>query len=189
MSKKRIAICRFEHEANTFSALDAGLEQFQNTVGGILIGEELLNQADRRDEITGFLNVLGSTEETTEILPLISASGFAGGNVTAEVVSYLEDNLRRLLREAGVLDGFLFALHGAMASKDIPDLEGYFLEIVREEIGNEIPLVCTLDHHAILTPKDGGSYRCNCGLSHASPYRCCGNGRKRGSFIIAYSGG
>jgi len=153
MSKKRIAICRFEHEANTFSALDAGLEQFQNTVGGILIGEELLNQPDRSDEIKGFLNILGSSEKAIEMVPLLSASGFAGGNVTAEVVSYLEDNLRRMLRESGELDGFLFALHGAMASKEIPDLEGYFLGIVREELGDEIPLVCTLDHHAILTQK------------------------------------
>ena len=153
MSKKRIAICRFEHEANTFSPLDAGLEEFQNTVGGILIGEDLLNQPDRSDEIKGFLNVLRSSEEIIEIVPLISASGFAGGNVTAEVVSYLEENLRQMLREAGDLDGFLFALHGAMASKEIPDLEGYFLGIVREALGFEIPLVCTLDHHAILTQK------------------------------------
>ena len=123
MSKKRIAICRFEHEANTFSPLDAGLEEFQNTVGGILIGEDLLNQPDRSDEIKGFLNVLRSSEEIIEIVPLISASGFAGGNVTAEVGSYLEENLRQMLREAGDLDGFLFALHGAMASKEIPDLE------------------------------------------------------------------
>ena len=86
MSIRRIAICRFEHEANTFSSLDAGLEQFQNTVGGILIGDDLLNQADRSDEIKGFMNVLGSSEEAVEIVPLISASGFAGGNVTAEII-------------------------------------------------------------------------------------------------------
>ena len=153
MTKKRIAICRFEHEANTFSSLEAGLEQFQSTVGGILIGDELLNQTDRSDEIKGFINILRSSEEEIEIVPLLSASGFAGGNVTAEVVSYLESNLRQLLHEAGDLDGFLFALHGAMASKKIFDLEGYFLGIVREVLGDEIPLVCTLDHHAILTNK------------------------------------
>ena len=33
MTEKRIAICRFEHETNTFFSLEAGLEQFQNTVG------------------------------------------------------------------------------------------------------------------------------------------------------------
>ncbi len=153
MTKKRIAICRFEHEANTFTLLEAGLEQFQNTVGGILLGDELLHQTERSDEITGFLKILGSSEEAIEIVPLISASGFAGGNVTAEVVSYLEENLRRMLRETGDLDGFLFAMHGAMASKEIFDLEGYFLGIVREVLGDDIPLVCTLDHHAILTQR------------------------------------
>jgi len=80
-------------------------------------------------------------------------SGFAGGNVAANVVRYFDEILRRELRESGDLDGICFALHGAMASADIPDLEAHFLEVVRQEKGEAIPVVVTLDCHAVLTRK------------------------------------
>ncbi len=152
MSGCRIALIRIMHESNSFSCIEAGLSHFTK-VGGILVGDEILSHNDRRDEVTGFLRTIESSTENIEAVPFLSASGLAGGNVAPEAVRHLEEILRRALETSGPLDGVLVALHGSMSSADIPDLEGYFLEIIRQEKGPSIPIVCTLDSHAVVTQK------------------------------------
>jgi len=151
-SQLRIAVCRIMHEANSFATTEVDLPDFEN-VGGVLVGSEVLTNTNRDDEIAGFRNVLEACDDNMEVVPLLSVSGFAGGNVAANVVRYFDEILRRELRESGDLDGICFALHGAMASADIPDLEGYFLEVLRQEKGEAIPVVVSLDCHAVLTRK------------------------------------
>ncbi len=150
MSKFRIAICRIMHESNGFSSIEADLTHFEN-IGGILVGSEVMTKMDYHDEITGFLKAIKESKKNVEVIPLLSTAGLAGGNVAAESLHYFEEILRRKLSEAGYLDGILFALHGSMSSKDIPDLEGHFLKIVREVKGEIIPVVCSLDCHAVVT--------------------------------------
>ncbi len=147
----RVAILRIMHESNGFSPIRPDLNHFK-TIEGIQIGRDMLAPSQRMDEITGFLEVLSSVHDV-EVVPILNASGFAGGNVTEEVVTYLEETLRQILREAGHLDAILVALHGAMASDRIDDLESHFLEILRQEKGSDIPIVCTLDCHAVVTHK------------------------------------
>ena len=139
----RIGICRIMHESNGFSPVKVDRTHFEK-IGGIIAGEEILQIEGRDDEIQGFVRTLHSSDREIEIIPMISASGFAGGFISAELVGYLENQLRGLLREAGSLDGLLFALHGSMASEEIDDLESFFLRIVREEKGHALPVVCTL---------------------------------------------
>lgn len=150
MSRYRIGICRILHESNSFISGETSLADFR-TYGGILLGAEVLDCPDRRDEIAGFLQVLRRADEHIETVPFLSTGGFASGLISAEMVDYLGRALRQALRGAGELDGILFALHGAMASADIPDLDGHFLEIVRQHAGADIPVVCTLDMHAVVT--------------------------------------
>jgi len=151
-SQLRIAVCRIMHESNSFATTEAELPDFKN-VGGILMGSEVLTSTDRDDEIAGFRNVLEAWNENIEVVPLLSVSGFAGGHVAANAVCYFDEILRGKLRESGDLDGICFALHGAMASADIPDLEGHFVEVVRQEKGETIPVVVSLDCHAVVTRK------------------------------------
>jgi len=148
MRNRRIGICLIMHESNGFSAIEAGLDHFRN-VGGIRIGDEMLDVGDCQDEITAFLEVL-DIEGVTPV-PLIGAAGFAAGNVSADAVEYLSDALRKSFQQAGQLDGVLFALHGSMSSVDIPDIESHFLQIVRDHVGDCVPVVCTLDCHAVVT--------------------------------------
>ena len=86
-----------------------------------------------------------------EIVPLVSAGALPAGYVTDDAAGQLEETLRRELRRAGRLDGVCFILHGAMSAKSTPDLDGYFLEVLREEAGADIPLVCAMDNHAVVT--------------------------------------
>ena len=96
MNRYRIGIARFWHESNSFSCIEAGLSHFTK-VGGILVGDEILSHNDRRDEVTGFLRTIESSTENIEVVPFLSASGLAGGNVAPEAVRHLEETLRRAL--------------------------------------------------------------------------------------------
>ena len=147
MSHFRIGVGRIIHEGNSFVSRETPLSDFE-TFGGISLGSEVLGHPERRDEVAGFVERFARAGEDVELVPLLSTGGFASGNVSGEAVLYLDETLRGKLHEAGELDGILFALHGAMTSGPVPDLDGHFLEIIRQEIGSKIPLVCTLDCHA-----------------------------------------
>ena len=150
MSFLRIGVGGIVHEGNSFVSLETPLSDFE-TFGGISIGPDVLKHPERRDEVVGFAKRVAERGGNVELVPLLNTGGFASGNVSSEAVRYFEKTLRELLRQAGKLDGILFALHGAMTSAAIPDLDGFLLEIIRQEIGGEIPVVCTLDCHANVT--------------------------------------
>ena len=150
MSHFRIGVGKISQEGNSFAALETSLSDFES-YGGLLVGHEVLDQPERRDEVTGFVKAIESGGEDFEVIPLISTEALPSGSVAVDAVRSLDETLRGVLREAGELDGILFSLHGAMASAAIPDLDGHYLEIIRREKGEDIPMVCTLDCHANVT--------------------------------------
>ena len=149
MRRQRIAVGRIRHESNSFSSCLTTVHDFRAPVG-LSVGDELLNRADREDEIRGFLRVLSDQPEL-EIIPLLSASALPSGLLTDEAAGSLEEMLRAQLRRAGRLDGLCLALHGAMSSETNEDLDGHLLRACREEVGPQVPIVCTLDCHAVVT--------------------------------------
>ena len=99
MSKLRIGIGRFWHESNSFSGVVTNLAKFSDaSIGsGIAVGAAVYDYQDRRDEVTGFIDVLGSCDDV-ELVPLISAGTMPSGLLTDDAVSELEKNLREQLR-------------------------------------------------------------------------------------------
>ena len=148
MSVFRIGVGGFWHESNSFCPMPTSLEDFLS-YSGVLVGNEILESA-RRDEVAGAVDVL-LRDGRVEIVPLVSAEALPAGYITDEAVGYLASHLRDRLRQAGQLDGICFTLHGAMTAQSTPDLDGYFLEILREEAGSDIPIICALDNHAVVT--------------------------------------
>lgn len=130
--------------------MHTNLEDFQSYPGGLVVGEALLCRPDRADEITGMLKVF-SRDEQFEPVPLLSASLEPSGAIAQDCVVALSDMLRGQLQAAGKLDAICFSLHGAMTGETIADLEGYFLQVIRDEVGSGIPIVCSLDCHATVT--------------------------------------
>jgi microcystin degradation protein MlrC len=51
------------------------------------------------------------------------------------------------------VDGVYLSLHGAMASEDEPDPEGYLLSQMRAILGEEMPIVISLDLHGVVTDR------------------------------------
>ena len=146
----RIGIGRIWHESNSFSVRRTSLEDFVAYPGGLVVGAGLLHQPDRADEVTGMLDVF-RREVGVKPVPLITAGLVASGAVAQDCVEALSRMLREQLRSAGQLDAICFSLHGAMTGETIADLDGYFLQVMRDEVGASIPIVCSLDCHATVT--------------------------------------
>lgn len=149
MSKLRIGIGGIWHESNSFC--DRGVTPDDFVLRGrMAIGKDVIEKSDRQDEVAGFVEVLRKNSEV-EIIPLISAETWIAGHLTDETVDFLEDVLRQQLRQAGHLDGICFAPHGAMAGTTIADVDGHFIKVFREELGDRVPIILALDCHAVVT--------------------------------------
>ena len=149
MPRLRIGIARFWHESNTFSSAPTCIEDFEKYQGGTLVGEAMLGDTGRRDEIAGFVEVLGARD--VEIVPLVSAGALPSGLITKRAALHLESELRSQLEAAGRLDGICIAPHGAMSAEEIADFDGHLIQIARDHVGIDGVVVTALDCHAIAT--------------------------------------
>ena len=145
---KRIMIGGMMHETNTFNPFHTDLEKFR--VREFFHGNEIIaKRSDTNTEIGGFINSLESNE--IEIVPSVFAGAMPSGIVTGEAVETILNAMLDCLDKENA-DGILLSLHGAMVTEKSDDGEGYILEIIRKKVGSEIPIVVTLDLHAVLTP-------------------------------------
>ena len=147
----RIAVAELAQETDTFSPMAATLRDFE--AYGIYEGEEILQKMQGVGPIGGFLQVAAQQQSTFTLLPILRAWAGAGGTITADTLNVLTDRLLTGLKDAMPLDGVLLSLHGAAASDEHDDVEGYVLESVRGVMGSELPVVVAVDHHANVTRK------------------------------------
>ena len=145
----RIAIAKIFQETDTFSPVLYTLDDFQRF--GIFYGEEILERFKDIGELGGFISVAQTQPETITLLPIINATAWAGGRLKSEAFQFLSDSLINGLEKAEPFDGILLSLHGAMCAEDIDDCVGYLLGEIRRNIGQDIPIIVTLDHHANIT--------------------------------------
>ena len=143
----RIAIASYGQETSSFSPVPTTLETFE--LYGLFEGEQILQKCSEVGSIGGFLQTLNATLEWTPV-PIVHGWAGASGPLTAEALQYFEEKLKTGLQQAPV-DAMYFALHGAAVAEGVHDTEAHLLEIVRNVIGPEMPLVISLDHHANLT--------------------------------------
>src|SRR5262249_52113988 len=95
-----------------------------------------------------------AAEPQVKVHPTFGARGItSGGTIAGADFERLAGDLLDALRQAGLVDGAYFALHGAMASTQEEDPEGYFLQEARKILGEHIPIVASFDLHGILTDR------------------------------------
>jgi microcystin degradation protein MlrC len=137
-----VGILSFQHESNTFSRLPTGLDSFE-----VAAGDEVVRRwGSSHNEVAGFLR--GLAAEGLEATPLFMASATPSGKVTTEAFTHMVGAIQEALKAAPALDGLLVAPHGAGVSRAEPDMDGFWLQRVRGIVGDEPPIVCTLDLHA-----------------------------------------
>jgi microcystin degradation protein MlrC len=118
------------YEAATLLRDDDVLQQTTSVVGGML---HVLREQDARP------------------VPLIFASVCSAGPVTQECYHQLKAEWSERLERALPVDGVLLPLHGSALVDGLDDPEGDLIRTARELVGNDIPVVVTLDLHAHVT--------------------------------------
>jgi len=145
----RVAIAECKQEVATFAAVESSYADFV-----IRHGAELLDyHSSAQEEVGGALEVFSACEECV-LAPTYSAKSIASGGLLAGpdflriARAFLES-----LAGAGQVDGAYFSFHGAMAADGENDPEGFLLSESRKILGDDVPIVVSLDLHAILTDR------------------------------------
>lgn len=143
----RIVIGGIMQESNTWSPIKSKIEHFHTH--SYLIGQDVLKLAGSQNEISGFIQAC--KEQGVEIVPSMYANAVSWGAIETESRQQLKATLLEQIKKAGKCDGVLLAFHGSMVGEDCDDVEGDMLSDLRREVGNDVPIVITLDHHANIT--------------------------------------
>jgi len=145
----RILIAECKQEVSTFNPVLSGCEDFT-----IRHGQEILNYHRRvRSEVGGALSVFDARPDV-ELVPTYSAHFItSGGTLRDAAFEHLAGQLLASIKAAPPVDGVYFSLHGAMATESEGDPEGYLLAETRKVLGEQVPIVISLDLHAVLTDR------------------------------------
>ncbi len=145
----RILVAECLQEISSFNPVPSGYDLFV-----VLRGDEVLDtQRGLNTFVAGALEVFEATPGV-ELVPAYSARSFSAGQLSREGFERLAGELLdEVSAKAEGIDAVYFSLHGAMGADGYPDPEGHLLEECRKIVGEEIPIVISLDLHGILTAK------------------------------------
>ena len=149
MPVRRILVSECKQEVSSFNPVMSGYQDFLVDRGSAVLDYHRAV----RSEVGGALSVLQRCADL-EIVGGYSARGItSAGTLSREGFARLSAEFLEAVRAALPLDGIYFALHGALASEEIDDCEGYLLEQTRLIFGDAMPLSVSFDLHGILTDR------------------------------------
>ena len=144
----RIAIGSLMQETNTFVPFRTDVGTFEAHY--LRRGAAVLTAfGAARVEVPGFLDVLH--EAGAEPVPLLAGHAGSSGPVRRAAFDALVGEMAERLRQAGLVDGLLLALHGAMTVEDNPDAEGEIIARLRQVLPPGTKVGVSLDLHAHVT--------------------------------------
>src|ERR1700730_2839731 len=150
----RIAVGGFLHETNTFAPTKATYQDFVRGGGwpAMAQGDDVLKiMRNINVGLSGFIEA--AEARGWELVPTISCGASPSAHVTRDAFERIVGVMIEGIKAAGPLDAVYLDLHGAMVSEHLDDGEGEILARLRRVIGNDLPLVASLDLHANVTPK------------------------------------
>ena len=148
----RIAIGGWQHETNTFAPVKADFVAFEEAGGwpGLSRGQELFDAVEGVHlPITGAMEALD--RHGHELLPLLWCAATPSAHVTEDAFERICEMFLSDLEKALPVDGVYLDLHGAMVCEHFEDGEGEFLKRLRALLGDDVPVVVSLDLHANVT--------------------------------------
>ena len=149
MTRRRILIAECKQEVSTFNPHLSTVDDFARRRGTALLDYH----RTVRNEIGGALTVFDA-EPDIELVPAYSACFItSGGTLARQDWQRISLEIIESLKAAPPVDGVYFCMHGAMASEDELDPEGFLLAAARRVLGENIPIVVSLDLHGILTDR------------------------------------
>jgi microcystin degradation protein MlrC len=148
----RIAIGGFQHETNTFAPSKATFAQFERGGGWppLLQGADIFDGvAGINLPIAGFIDAMKGSKH--ELVPTAWAAASPSAHVTEDAFERIAGMILSRLKAALPVDAVYLDLHGAMVTEHLDDGEGELLARVRALVGNDMPVVASLDLHANVT--------------------------------------
>jgi microcystin degradation protein MlrC len=149
--KPRIAIGAFMLESNSNAPIATRTELESSFY---LQGKEFANDWRLAEPsspvcVRGFVQALDAMQlGLWESIPLLGAAVGASGSIDQRFFDEVVDSMLDHLRNALPVDAVYLSLHGAAIATVDPDPDGTLLARVREVVGNQVPIVATLDLHA-----------------------------------------
>jgi microcystin degradation protein MlrC len=104
-------------------------------------------------EVGGALDVFRAHPELDLIGGYSARAITSGGTLSDSAMKRIADEFLDAVRAHRDADAIYFSLHGALASETEHDAEGYLLAETRKIVGEQIPIVTSLDLHGILTDR------------------------------------
>lgn len=149
---KTILTAEFRHETNRYAYGITDLQAYKQR--NAVFGEAAVRQqfAGAENEMTGFDDYFADIPDY-QVVPVLAMNASPGGVVAQSVWELVKDSLLEAIDQTPEIDGLLLCLHGAMVTEEMEDGEGELLQILRQRLGPDIPIIATLDLHANVTKK------------------------------------
>jgi microcystin degradation protein MlrC len=154
MAGPRIAILGVILESNRASPI-ATRQEFASLY--ILEGEAIINAARAPDsaiapEASAFVQMMDITGNW-EPVPLLLAACHPHGPIDGTLMDAFITEITNGIAKAGPLDGVYIANHGAMVATNSHDPDGDLIAAVRKSVGQDVPIIVTLDLHANISDR------------------------------------
>lgn len=147
MQNRRVVVCGFEQESNSFNPVLTEYEDFAGS--GVYEGESLVSAGGRAGEaVSGMLEILAGRGYAPAGGVAMRAK--SGGPVRHSVVERFLSRTLAAVRQARPA-GVLLSLHGATLSDSSDDVCGDILTAVRKEAGAAAVISASCDLHANVT--------------------------------------
>jgi microcystin degradation protein MlrC len=144
----KVFVAGFHHETNTFAPSKADWAAFKAADGypGVSRGADMLAAMQGTAfPMGGFL--AAAHMHGWDLQPSIWAGAMPSAPVTRDAFERIAAAILQDLHGGGI-DGVYLDLHGAAVAEHLDDAEGELLARVREHVGPQVPIVCSLDLHA-----------------------------------------
>ena len=146
--KKRVIICEFHQEGDTFNPEIFGLDAFE--ARRYTQGQASYDACKVIPCV--FHGMIDAVEEAGgEVIPSIALYGGSGGRVSDDVFHLLLDSVKKTIDECGEFDAVFCSMHGATCTESVDDACGEFLKKLRSWVGEDKVIAAAYDLHANVT--------------------------------------
>ena len=147
---KRVLVCEFHQESNTFNPVLSSFPRF----GGEDLPQGRAAYARCKEAPLVACGLIEGVEESGgEVIFPVSLLAGSGGRVADEVYERFRILVRKCVAEEGPFDGAAIGLHGATCTESLDDPCGAFLAELRGLLGPEVPIAAAFDLHANITDR------------------------------------
>ncbi|MEA4964905.1 MAG: M81 family metallopeptidase [Oscillospiraceae bacterium] len=148
--RKRVLICEFHEETNTFNPIAMPLSGFS----AVRYAEGKKAYELCKTLPCAFHGMMDAAEAAGgEVIPAISLYSSSGGRVEDPVFALLLTRMRHYIETEAPFDAIFASCHGATCTESEDDACGAFLEFLREQVDEKVVIAASFDLHANVTER------------------------------------